>query len=58
MTERQGVVIVPADKGNATVLMDRDEYIAKALAIVEHKPFAAVKRCPAKQVETKLNSFL
>ena len=28
------------------------------LAIIQRKPFEAVKRCPAKQVETKLNKFL
>ena len=57
LTNRQDIVIVLADKGNATVLMDRDEYIKKVLAIIEHKPFEAVK-CPARQVERTLNTFL
>ena len=51
-------MIVLADKGNATVLMDRDEYVRKALTIIEHKPFEVVKRCPARQIETTLNKFL
>ena len=55
---KEDVVIVPADKGNATVLMDRDEYVRKALTIIEHKPFEVVRRCPARQIETTLNKFL
>ena len=58
LTNRQYIGIVPADKGNATVLMDRDEYIKKVLAIIEHTPFEAVKMCPARQVERTSNTFL
>ena len=52
LTDRQDIVIVPADKGNATVIMDRDAYVQKALALIECKPFEAVKKCPARQIET------
>ena len=51
-------MVVAADKGNASVLMDREEYITKALVIIEHKSFDAVKRCPKNTIEKKLNKFL
>ena len=52
------IVILPADKGNATVVMDKADYTAKALTLLEDQPFQSVKRDPKKKIEDRLNKYL
>ena len=58
LREKEDIVIIPADKGNATVVMDSTDYTSKALAIVQNHPFERVKRCPARKIEDTVNKFL
>ena len=52
------IVILPADKGNATVVMDKADYTAKALTLLENQPFQSVNRDPKKKIEDRLNKYL
>ena len=52
------VVIVPADKGNAVVLLDLDDYVQKAKDLIDQPPFQRVKKDPTKCVEDKINRHL
>ena len=52
------IVIMPADKGNAAVVMSKVDYTNKALAILEHSPFERVKKCPSRKVESAINTYL
>ena len=35
VTKKESIVILKADKGNATVVMDREEYHQKCLALLQ-----------------------
>ena len=52
------IVIMPADKGNAAVVMSKVDYTNKALAILERSPFERVKKCPSRKVESATNTYL
>ena len=54
----EDVVVLPADKGNATVVMNREDYVRKVMDVVQHPPFERVDRCPKRRVEDRLNKFL
>ena len=47
-----------ADKGNATVIMDREDYTKKARDIIEYHPFERVKRDPTRKLEREVNKCL
>ena len=51
-------MILQADKGNATVILDAENYEQKAVAILEQPPFQKVKRNPAMKNERKVNDKL
>ena len=51
MRRDKSIVILSADKGNATVVMDVDEYEKKALDLIEKEPFQRVSRNPTRRVE-------
>lgn len=51
-------IVIPADKGNATVVMDREDSIKKMLEIAESKPFEQIDWCPAKKIEYTINMYL
>ena len=38
--------------------MNEKDYIKKALAIVEHKPFVRVRKCPRNKMERAVNDYL
>ena len=52
------IVIVQADKRNATVIMDTNEYEDKALAILGKAPFARLQKDPTKKIEREINERL
>ena len=52
------IVILPADKGNATVIPDTADYERKALDLLSHPPFRKVKRDPTRRNETRVNDRL
>ena len=52
------IVVLPADKGNATVVMDKADYNEKALSLLENHPFEVMKSCPKRKVEERINRFL
>ena len=52
------IVILPADKGNAMVVMERSEYISKMNMMLEDKTYAKLKKDPTSKVERKINKAL
>lgn len=53
------VIILPADKGSATVVLDRSEYEDKMMAMLECKQtYRELKKDPAPALERKMNAKL
>ena len=52
------IVILPADKGNATVVMDRTEYTMKMNRMLEDVTYTRLKRDPTSRIETKVGKML
>ena len=52
------IVIVQADKGNATVIMDTNECEDKALAVLGKAPLARLQKDPTKKIEHEINERL
>ena len=52
------IVILPVDKGNATVVMDRAEYVPKMNLMLEDKAYTRLKKDPTSKVELKINRAL
>ncbi len=48
------VAIFPADKGRATVLMNKEEYHSKLTQLIQSGTYRLVKKDPTKTQETKL----
>ena len=57
LLSNDGIVIAPADKGNATVVLNKSDYEAKARSVIEKKPFEKVKRNPKRKVEEGINKI-
>ena len=47
-------MILPADKGNTTVVMDKDEYVAKIETLLEDGTYRKLKKDPTSSVESKI----
>ena len=58
LERREDIVIAPADKGNAVVVLDAEVYAEKVKDLIEKPPFVQVKRDPTKRVEDKINKHL
>ena len=52
----EDIVIVPADKGNTTVVLDADAYDSKAFELLQCHPFTVVNRDPTRKVEELVNA--
>ena len=52
------IVIVPADKGSATVVMDRSEYVTKMNAMLKDDTYRQLRRDQTRRVETKVSKAL
>ena len=51
-------MIVPADKGNATVLMDRESYDEKMNTLLDDPVYGKLKRDPRNSAESKVDNTL
>jgi len=51
-------MILPADKGNATVVMDRDVYDQKICTLLEDDTYTKLRRDPTERIETDLQKTL
>ena len=54
----EGIVILPADKGNATVVMERDEYDSKMSELLNSTTYKKLKKDPTSAKENKLSRLL
>lgn len=52
-----GITILPADKGNVTVVMDKTEYNRKMLDLLTDPTYKKLKRDPATNVEKKITDI-
>ncbi len=52
------VAILPADKGRATVLMNKEEYHSKLTQLIQSGTYRLVKKDPTKTQETKIGHIL
>ncbi len=53
------IVILPADKGNATVLMDKCDYNMKMKNLLEHKTtYKKLSQNPTNKIDNKINKVL
>ena len=52
------ITILPADKGNATVVMDRSDYTTKMADLLEDPAYKKLKRNPTTGVENRISSAL
>ncbi|KAM7297236.1 uncharacterized protein ISCGN_022389 [Ixodes scapularis] len=52
------IVILPADKGNSTVVLDRDAYENKIQNLLDSSAYEKIRKDPTSQVQTKLNNIL
>ncbi|KAM7297972.1 uncharacterized protein ISCGN_023123 [Ixodes scapularis] len=52
------IVILPADKGNSTVVLDRDAYENKIQNLLDSSAYEKLRKDPTSQVQTKLNNIL
>ena len=48
------IVIIPADKGNATVVIDRSEYTRKMEDLLRDEAYEKLRKDPTSQIETKV----
>ena len=58
LKDLDGVVILPADKGNATVLMNEEEYQSKLAKMLDSDTYKVLKKDPTKTQENKIGSIL
>ena len=49
------IIILPADKGNATVVMNRSDYTAKMESLLEDPAYKKLKCNPTTRVETRIS---
>ncbi len=52
------VAIFPADKGRATVLMNKEEYHSKLTQLIQSGTYRLVKKDPTKTQEIKIGCIL
>ena len=58
LREDRNIVILPADKGNATVILDQVDYAAKMELLLEDKAYRKVQRNPTSRVEAMVSTAL
>ena len=54
----KSIVILPADKGNVTVVMNREEYDSKIKAMLDGDGYHKVKTDPTSKIEKVVNTHL
>ena len=58
LQDDDSIIILPADKGNATVVMDRLEYSNKLADLIGNGGYSKVKKDPTLKTERKLSQIL
>ena len=58
LKEDDSIVILPADKGNAIVVMNKEDYDKKMKAILDGGDYAVVRTNPTPKLDKKLNVML
>ena len=58
LREDTSIVILPADKGNATVVMNRTEYVSKMNQMLEDPTYTKLKKDPTIKIETRVGKEL
>ncbi len=58
LREDDSIVILPANKGNATVVMNKEDYARKMEEILTGGDYEVVKTNPTPKLEKKLNNML
>ena len=58
LREDKNIVILPADKGNATVVLNRVDYEAKMENLLKDSAYKEVTRNPTSRVEAKVSTAL
>ena len=58
LQDDDSIIILPADKGNATVVMDRVEYSNKLVDLIGNGGYSKVKKDPTLKTERKLSQIL
>ena len=58
LRQNKNIVILPADKGKATVVLDKVEYDQKALKLLAEPPFRKIRKDPTKRNESRVNDGL
>ena len=51
-------IILPADKGNATVLLDKEEYDRKVRELLDDTSYQPIKKTPTLKIEQKVTDVL
>ena len=58
LRKEKNIVILPADKGNSTVLMDTSDYDSKIRNMLESGTYRVIKKDPTKTQEDKICRIL
>ena len=59
LKKREDIVILPADKGRCTVVMDESEYLVKVNSLLaDHKFYKVLDKDPTSSTERRMNAAL
>ncbi|XP_071054397.1 uncharacterized protein [Onthophagus taurus] len=56
--EKSEIVVLPADKGNATVVMDRKEYDDKMMNLLDPATYRKIKKDPTDKIVRKMKQLI
>ena len=54
MKKEEGLVILPVDKGNSTVVMDIDQYTSRMKELLDQDNYEIIKRNPTDTLVTSI----
>ena len=54
----ESIVMLPADKGNSTVVMDKEEYKNKMMSLLNDPTYNKLKKDPTQRVEKEVSQAL
>ena len=58
LKEDESTMVLPTDKGRASVVMDTDTYRAKTSALIENGPYQLLNKDPTDRMTRKLSEKL
>ncbi|KAM7312611.1 uncharacterized protein ISCGN_009516 [Ixodes scapularis] len=58
LREDDKIVLLPADKGNSTVVLDRDDYEKKVQDLLDTSAYKKLPKDPTSQVQARMNKVL